>query len=223
MKAVRLPGLSDYAEVHALQQRLVAQRAAGEIDDVVLLLEHAEVITVGRQRGAAANVVEAGNVPVVRVERGGDVTWHGPGQLVAYPIVGLQGARKDLHRHLRSLEEAVMRLLVAKGLQPQRDDRNTGVWLPPAVTETGTLPRKVCAVGIACRKWVTWHGLALNVHPDPAAFARIRPCGFEPDTVTRVSDHLAHPPSLQELVAPLARELAHTLQLPFDGEIRASL
>ena len=119
---VRLPGLQDYAAVHALQRDLVDLRARGEAPDVVLLLEHAETITVGRARGAEANVLDAGEVPVVAVERGGDVTWHGPGQLVAYPIVKLEGPRADLHLHLHSLEDAVIGLLADYGLPSGRDD-----------------------------------------------------------------------------------------------------
>jgi lipoyl(octanoyl) transferase len=199
-----LPGPVPYAEGHALQRDLVEQRAAGAIPDTVLLLEHEETITVGRRAGAAQNVLAAGEVPVVRVERGGDVTWHGPGQLVAYPIVRLEGARADLHDHLRRLEGAVIGLLVDRGLAASRDDRNTGVWLGG---------RKVCAIGIACRRWVTWHGLALNVSPDLSRFERIRPCGFEPDTVTRVCDHLTPCPPLSGWVAPLASAIARALDL----------
>lgn len=209
----RLPGPAPYAEVHALQQDLVDQRVRGQIPDTVLLVEHTETITVGRARGAAHNVLAPGDVPVVSVERGGDVTWHGPGQLVAYPIVALTGARADLHDHLHRLEDAVIGLLAELGLAGVRDPRNTGVWLanPPGPA------RKVAAIGIACRRWVTWHGLALNVCPDPAAFARIRPCGFEPDTVTRVVDALdpaaGRSATVDSLAWPLARQLARALAL----------
>jgi len=216
---VWLEGISDYAEVHALQQQLLEQRAAGAIDDVVLLLEHAETITVGRQRGAAANVLFPEGVPVVDVERGGDVTWHGPGQLVAYPIVKLEGARADLHLHLRSLEQAVIDLLSGLGLDGGRDPRNTGVWLP---SPSGP-PRKVCSIGIACRRWVTWHGLALNVRPDPGAFRRIRPCGFEPDVMTRLLEHLGRDCPTPESLAPaLAVHLAEQLQVRLDAYERAA-
>src|SRR5262249_51340051 len=114
---VYLSGPVPYTAAHELQRHLLDQRIRGEIDDTVLLLEHAETITVGRSRGAQSNVLAAGDVPVVAVERGGDVTWHGPGQLVAYPIVQLSGPRADLHRYLRSLEQAVMALLWEMGLR----------------------------------------------------------------------------------------------------------
>lgn len=216
VRVVRLPGLSDYAAVHELQRHLIAARAAGDAPDTILLLEHAHTITVGRARGAEANVLEAADMPVVAVERGGDVTWHGPGQLVAYPIVLLEGDRMDLHRHLRSLEDAVIEVLDQLGLAPTRDDRNTGVWLPePAPAQ----PRKVCSVGIGCRRWVTWHGLALNVAPDPQVWERIRPCGFDATVMTRLADHLERSPTLDDLVEPLARALCRTLGLPWPGAI----
>jgi lipoyl(octanoyl) transferase len=154
----------------------------------------------------------------VEVERGGDATWHGPGQLVAYPIVKLEGERADLHGFLRGLEEAVIRVLVGLGLSPVRDVRNTGVWLP----DGDALPRKVCSVGIACRKWVTWHGLALNVAVDPAAFARIRPCGFGAEVMTRLADALHPCPTVDSLILPLAAELSASLDLaPGEVEERA--
>ena len=208
---IYLTGEVPYEVGHTLQQQLLALRIAGEIDDVVLLLEHASTITVGRSRGAETNVLDAGDVPVVQVARGGDVTWHGPGQLVAYPIVHLQGIRADLHLHLRSLEQSVIELLGEYGLEGVRDERNSGVWLPEA---HGGAPRKVCSVGIACRKWVTWHGLALNVTPQLGAFAQINPCGFDASIMTRMADHLDHCPSVEELVPTLGWQLARALDLP---------
>ncbi len=215
---VRLPGLCGYAEVHALQADLVHHRAADACGDVVLFVEHEPSITVGRSRDAERHIVDAGDVPVVNVERGGDVTWHGPGQLVAYPIVKLQGERADLHLHLRSLEDAVIGLLTDYGLAPTRDPRNTGVWLP----EPDGPPRKVCSIGIACRRWVSWHGLALNVRTDGSGFARIEPCGFSPQTMTRLADHLQPAPSVDGLVTPLANHLARTLALEPSPVVRAA-
>ncbi len=213
---VRLRGLSDYGAVHRLQAELVDARVAGTVPDVVLLLEHDEVITLGRSKGAAASVLDAGDLPVVPIERGGDATWHGPGQLVAYPIVKLDGRRADLHLHLHSLEDAVMAWLDAHGLEGHRDARNTGVWLT-----AGGVSRKVCSIGIACRRWVSWHGLALNLDPDPAGFARIRPCGFAPEVMTRVADHLERSPGLAASASALARHLAGALDVSFDGDVVA--
>lgn len=214
--AIQILGLSDYAEVHALQRQLVTARAAGEVPDVLLLLEHAATITVGRKKAAQTNVLDAQDIPVVEVERGGDVTWHGPGQLVSYPIIQLEGVRADLHRHLHNLEDAVMGLLQDYGLKPTRDDRNTGVWLP----RQGSDPQKVCSIGIACRRWVTWHGLALNVTPAPQAFHAIHPCGFDASIMTRLAEHLNPPPSVQAMAAPLARHLSDSLEVPLEGSMR---
>ena len=206
-----LPGPCDYVAIHALQERLVALRAADEIGDVILMLEHAPVITIGRKRDSERHVLAAGDVPVVHIERGGDVTWHGPGQLVAYPILKLEGKRADLHLHMRSLEDAVIATLATLGLQAQRDERNTGVWLP----DGSGPPRKVCSIGIACRRWVSWHGLALNVSSDLAAFRRIQPCGMSAEVMTRVIDH-ASSTSLQALYAPLAIHLGQALDVPVE-------
>ncbi|MCB9684256.1 MAG: lipoyl(octanoyl) transferase LipB [Alphaproteobacteria bacterium] len=209
MKLLHLQGegRTDYATVHELQRDLLARRVRGEVDDTIVVVEHPEVITVGRARGAEGSVLVPGDVPVVRVERGGDATWHGPGQLVAYPIVALEGRRRDLHAHLRHLEEAVIGVLGDLGLEGRRDPRNTGVWL----TDPDGEVRKVCSVGIACRSWVTWHGLALNVDPDPRAWERIRPCGFSPDVMTSLARVMARPPKVEELVGPLYEHLCRTL------------
>ncbi len=213
-RVIRLVGPRRYAEVHALQERLVAERAAGG-SDVLLLLEHSPTVTLGRKLGAMANVLRPDGVDVVQVERGGDVTWHGPGQLVAYPIVGLEGAQRDLRGHLRRLEQAVIDVLTGLGLPAARDERNTGVWLPCVDGEV----RKVCSIGVACRGWVTWHGLALNVDNDPEGFLRIRPCGFGADVMTRLADHLAPCPSVEELTVPIAAVIAENLGLAWDGVI----
>ncbi len=205
---VHLRGLSDYGAVRDLQWRLVDRRIADALPDVVLLLEHADVLTVGRARGAVNNITAPADVPVVDVERGGDVTWHGPGQLVAYPIVALQDDRRDLHRHLRALEDAMIRVLAGVGLEGLRDPRNSGVWLAGANGER----RKVGSVGIACRRWVTWHGLALNVAPDRAGWLRLRPCGFEPDTMTSMAEHGATS-TVADLTDPMGAALAATLGL----------
>lgn len=212
---LHLTGLTSYADAHALQQQLLTGRIRGDLPDTVLLLEHAETITVGRQKGAEQNVLVPDGVPVIHVERGGDVTWHGPGQLVAYPIIQLEGPRQDLHLHLHSLENAVIALCQQLGLPASTDERNTGVWLPRA---QGT-PQKVCSIGIACRRWVTWHGLALNLTVDLQRFATINPCGFDATVMTRLADHLDPCPRLADVVEPLAQHLATTLEVSMDGLI----
>ena len=194
---VRDLGLIDYAAAHARQLDLVGRRQRGEVEDTLLLCEHPHVITKGRGKGAAANILAAGDVPVVEVERGGDVTYHGPGQLVAYPIVLLRDDERDLHKYLRNLEAAVISTLATFGVEADREAGKTGVWL----TDVGGARRKLCSLGIACRRWVCFHGLALNVTTDLAFFSRINPCGFEAAVMTSVAAEQASRPGL---VAPAA-------------------
>jgi lipoyl(octanoyl) transferase len=200
---VWIEGAAPYLEVHALQQALVAARAADRLEDVVLLLEHPATITVGR-RGREDAVIAADGVPVVAVERGGEATWHGPGQLVAYPIVSRRG-RLDLHAHLRALEAAVIEVLARLGVEGKRDPRNSGVWV-------GDPARKVCSVGISVRQEVTWHGLALNLSPDLGEFARIRPCGFGAEIMTSLAAEGVDV-SMSWAVDALANALGETLNL----------
>ena len=210
-----LPGQTSYEAAHQLQQNMVKERIADTCPDTLLFLEHKETLTVGRKRGAASNILKGDDVPVIQVERGGDVTWHGPGQLVVYPIIALQDDWADLRRYLGALETAVIALLSRLGLQARTDERNTGVWLP---SPDGP-PKKVCSIGIAARRWVTWHGLALNVSNDLRCFERINPCGLSAGVMTRLAAHLSPCPTLGELLKPLAEELSRALELPLEGRI----
>ena len=179
-RIVRLVGPRRYAEVHALQERLVAERAAGGAD-VLLLLEHSPTVTLGRKLGAMANVLRPDGVDVVQVERGGDVTWHGPGQLVGYPILHLSQHREDLHWYLRTLEDALIASLEVLGIAADRVPGKTGVW---------TGDRKIASLGIHVKQWVTLHGFALNVAPDLSWFDAIVPCGLHGVTMTSVAREL---------------------------------
>ena len=212
---VQLTGLSPYLAVHQLQQALIRARLAGQVPDTVLLLEHTPTITVGRGRHAEHSVIDAGDTPVIPVERGGDATWHGPGQLVAYPIVQLTGVKRDLRRHLGCLEQAVIDWLTSLGLLATRDPRNTGVWLRP---KQG-LPLKVGSVGTACRRWVTWHGLSVNLTVDLSAQSGLRPCGFDPSVLTRVADWTASCPTPRRAASLFAPFLAATLGLSYSGQV----
>lgn len=188
-----------YVEAHRLQQELVEARARDEVEDTVIVCEHDPVYTVGRRRDAMANVLAPGDTPVVEVERGGDVTWHGPGQLVIYPILRLEGPARDLHAHMHRLEDLMITLCAEQGLAAGRDPRNTGTWANG---------RKVGSVGIACRRWVTWHGLALNVDPDLSWFHRINPCGFEATIMTTMTVELGRPVSLEAVTASALTHVA---------------
>lgn len=205
LRAVRL-GQTAYREAWARQLALVDERKTGAGEDQVLLVEHPHVITVGRSRAALANIVAPGDVEIVEIERGGDVTYHGPGQLVAYPIVLLNEGERDLHKFLRNLEEAVIRTVARWDLDAGREPGKTGVWLD------GNRGRvKICSIGIACRRWVTFHGLALNVTTDLGYFHRINPCGFESSVMSSMAEELGVGIALADVADALATELATTL------------
>src|ERR1700684_1461335 len=161
-------GTRSFRDVWALQLELVAARQRGDGEDTLIVVEHPHVFTLGRSRAAQGNVLAPGGVEVVEVERGGDVPYHGPGQIVCYPIVALDGAERDLHKFLRNLEDAAIRTCARSGLVADREPGMTGTWCGP--TE---MRKKLCSIGIACRKWITFHGLALNVTTDLAYFRRI--------------------------------------------------
>ena len=174
VQAGRVP----YGEALAWQRELARQRIAGERDhDVLLLLEHPPVITLGR--GARVeHLVRTHDIEVVETERGGDVTFHGPGQLVGYPILRLSDHRADLHWYLRTLEQALITALGTLDIPAVRREGYTGVW---------TRGRKIASIGVHVKQWVTWHGFALNVTTDLAYFERIVPCGIDGVRMTSVS------------------------------------
>jgi lipoate-protein ligase B len=196
-------GICGYREAWERQLALVEARKDAAGVDTLLLVEHPHVITVGRSQKALANVVAAGGVEVVSVERGGDVTYHGPGQLVAYPIVQLREGERDLHRFLRNLEEAVIQTCAAFGVDGGREPGKTGVWLGPE--------KKICSIGVACRRWVTFHGLALNVTTDLSYFFRINPCGFASSVMTSMAEELGAGVAMIDVKRRLAVALANTL------------
>jgi lipoate-protein ligase B len=164
-------GTRDFGEVWALQRELVGARQRGEIPDTLILVEHPHVITLGRGTHQE-NVLAPGGMPVFEIERGGDVTYHGPGQLVGYPIFLLRDTERDLHLYLRNLEEALIRALARFGLDGTRKEGWTGVW-------DATAARKLASIGVAVKRWVTLHGFALNVATDLTRFTAINPCGLE--------------------------------------------
>ncbi len=200
-------GPTGYREAHVRQLEMVGERQRGERRDALVLVEHPHVITVGRTRGALAHILGAGEVEVVEVERGGDVTYHGPGQIVAYPILLLEEGERDLHRFLRNLEEGMIRTLARWDIAADREPGKTGVWIQGQ--------RKIASIGIACRKWVTFHGLALNVMTDLSYFARIQPCGFDAAVMTSMARELGRDIALADVKAALVDELGVTLSRAF--------
>lgn len=202
---VRDLGRADYAAVNALQEELIAQIAAGAAPDHLLLAEFEPVITLGRGGGDPRAYAHLG-VPVHEISRGGKATFHGPGQLVAYPLLRLEAEARDLHAYLHALEEALIRTMVDFGLAGARDPRNTGCWVSG---------RKVASIGVAVRQWVTWHGLALNVTTDLDWFRRFDPCGLDPEvmgTMAQACIEAGCPaPTLDEVRRRLVLRLAEVL------------
>jgi len=196
---VRREGLVDYEAALAIQHELVAERQRGEGADTLLLLEHPDVFTLGRRRTAHDNVLMAGSTPVVQVERGGDVTWHGPGQLVGYPIVALQEDERDVHVVLRRIEDAMIAVLARCALDAGRRAGFTGVWCQ------GT---KLASIGVAVQGWVTFHGFALNVDCDLGGFARINPCGLRSDVMGTVASLGGQVPAPEVMMDWAAQEVA---------------
>lgn len=200
-------GRRAYGPVLELQQRLVDGVAKGTLPPHLLLVEHdPPVITLGRRADPAhvladPNRLEDRGIEVHEITRGGDVTYHGPGQIVAYPILPLNRLGRSLHGYLRGLEEAVIRLLAGYGLMAGRIAGLTGVWVDQA---------KIAAIGVAARKWVTWHGMALNVTTDLREFEMIVPCGIADRGVTSLAA-LGVTATLGQVKAALATNLADAL------------
>ncbi len=185
------------------QQDLVAKRQTGAIPDTLVLVEHPDAITLGRS-ARPENVLDAGDIPVFAIERGGDVTYHGPGQIVAYPIFLLRESERDLHRYLRGLEETILRTLADFHVAGARRPGLTGVW----TTRDEGAPRKLASIGVAVRKWVTLHGLALNVNTDLARFAAIHPCGFDASVMTSMARELGQPVDFVAVKNALSNHIA---------------
>lgn len=185
-------GLVPYDEAERGQQALVADRRAGRTCDVLLLLEHPAVVTIGRSPAAEGNGVDrtalaALGVPVYEVARGGQATWHAPGQLVGYPILDLRELRPDLHWYLRALEQVLIEALGDLGCPADRREGLTGVWVGE---------RKVASIGVAVRGWVTWHGFALNVSCHSPVREHLTPCGMSPEVMASLDEVMELAPDM---------------------------
>jgi lipoyl(octanoyl) transferase len=200
--AVRREGRVPYAEGLELQQRLVALRRAGDIPDTLLLLEHPHVITLGTSASHDHVLIAPGEdallgIDVHQTGRGGDVTYHGPGQLVGYPILDLKPDRCDLHAYVRTLEQILIRALAEFGIGAERKTGLTGAWVGDA---------KIAAIGVRVSSgWVTSHGFALNVHTDLAYFDAIVPCGIREYGVTSMERVLGSAPAMAAVMAAVVR------------------
>jgi lipoyl(octanoyl) transferase len=215
-----------YRDAWDLQKRLAAGRADGRIGDQLLLLEHPAVLTLGRQADeshvlAPMDVLEARGIEVLRVERGGEVTYHGPGQLVAYPIVRLADRGLLLRPYVRALEAALADTCAAFGVAAGRRDGHPGCWVDP----DGALPRKIGALGIRIERGVAYHGIALNVTVDLDDFGLIDPCGMPglaSTSIARALGRTAGPPTTESVAlaaAAFAPALAHHLGAPLAGSL----
>lgn len=210
--SVHRAGIVPYGEALRLQENLVARVRTGEVPDTLVLLEHPHVITLGSSSDPAHVLLgdaerEARGVELHRVGRGGSVTYHGPGQLVAYPIIDLKPDRKDLHAYLRDLEEVLIRVAAAFGADARRREGLTGVW-----TDRG----KLAAIGVrVSSQWIASHGAALNVSSDLGFFDAIVPCGLAGEEVTSLEAEIGSPLDLEDVRRTLAEHFAAV----FDREI----
>ena len=200
-------GLCEYNEVWDLQRKLIVQRANHQIPDTLILVEHPHVFTVGK---AVAGEIPAklDGVPVIRVERGGQWTYHGPGQLVGYPILDLDARGRNIHNFLWSIEEAIILTLDEFSIKAGRVEGKgkTGVWVGK---------RKIASIGAAVRNWITFHGFALNVNPDMKYFSMIEPCGMPSSTMTSMKEYLNGDVDFNRVKESISRRFEQVFQLKF--------
>lgn len=182
----------DYKETLELQHRLVELRAEARLPDVLLLVEHPHVVTMGKS--AKTENILSRTLPVYEIERGGDVTYHGYGQLVGYPILDLSSRGKDIRTYLRNLEKILIETLARFGLTAQRIQGRTGVWVGE---------KKIASIGVAVRSWITFHGFALNVSTDLSYFAKINPCGYHSSIMTSMKEQLGKEVSIADVKGSL--------------------
>lgn len=186
--------IRDYKETLELQHRLVELRARGLVPDTLLLVEHPHVITMGKS--AKPENILSNVFPVYEIERGGDVTYHGYGQIVGYPILDLNSRDKDIKNYLRKLERLLIETLAQFGIAAQRIEGRVGVWVGQ---------KKIASIGVAVRGWITFHGFALNVSTDLSCFETINPCGYDSSVMTSMTEQLGKELSISEVKGPLTR------------------
>jgi lipoyl(octanoyl) transferase len=201
-------GLTPYQEAWDLQRALAGAVSQGAIPDTVVMLEHPPVVTLGRRTGEdELHVPENAEVEVVETDRGGKSTYHGPGQLVCYPILDLNRHGRDVKRYCRDLEESVIRTAAAFGVEATRIEGLTGVWLESP-------PRKLCSIGVHISRWVTTHGYALNVDLDPTPFTDwITACGLEDAAFTTLAREAGRPVTVDEVRPHAAEAIAEVFGL----------
>ena len=208
-------GVVPYGEAWGLQRSLAGAVSQGAIPDTILLLEHPPTVTTGRRtEDGELHIPPGTEVDVIESDRGGKSTFHGPGQLVCYPIFDLKRHGQDVKRYCRELEEALILTLAKLGVEGERIDGLTGVWMPP---RRGQGPRKIASIGVHVSRWVTTHGYALNVDLDPAPFTEwITACGLEDAAFTTMARELARPITVEEVRPSAIAAIADVFGLDFD-------
>jgi lipoyl(octanoyl) transferase len=186
-------GLVDYRQAFDLQERLLQEKLSGTDADVLLLLEHPPTLTLGKRDDlrnllVPESEIRSRGVAIAPTDRGGSITWHGPGQLVVYPIVDLTRREMDVHKYIRDLEEVIIRTLADFSISASRDEDHVGVWVGP---------EKVAAIGVKIRRWITKHGFAINVNSDLTTFSLINPCGIADKGVTSIAGIRGHDVSME--------------------------
>ena len=188
-------GQTDYLAALSIQHHLLEKRALGEISDLLILLEHPHTFTMGRL-GKMAHLkvsekeLERSGIPIHRISRGGDITYHGPGQMVGYPIVDLNSRGRDIGRYMNGLEEVLIRALAVFGLAGERENGFRGVWIEG---------KKIASIGIGVRRWIGYHGFSLNVDPDLSQFDKIVPCGLAGRETTSMKRLMGRAPETEEV------------------------
>lgn len=212
---LELPGLTPYAEALALQRSLAGAVSQRAIPDTVILLEHEPVVTLGRRtEEGELHLPDGIAVDVVETNRGGKSTYHGPGQLVCYPILDLKRHGNDLKRYVRDLEQAIIGTLATFALDATTIEGLTGVWMPSSASAP---PRKIASIGVHASRWVTTHGFALNVDLDPTPFTDwITACGLEDASFTTMADELGRPVTTAEVRPAVVAAFAEVFGLEFE-------
>jgi len=205
-------GLIEYGEAYELQKKLHQENMSGEIPDTLLLLEHPPTLTIGRS-GSMENVLvskeklDDEGIAIFSIERGGDVTFHGPGQIVGYPIMDLSSRGKDIQRYVRDIEEVLIRTLKDFSIAAARDESHAGVWVGN---------EEIAAIGLSVRRWVTMHGFALNVNPNLEHFSYINPCGFPDRRATSMAQLLGRDVPMDAVIRQILAHFSEVFETPIE-------
>ncbi len=206
-------GLIDYEDAYRIQKELVARLRLGEIADSVILAEHDHVFTIGRTGRienllADQNELKNADAKVIRVDRGGDITYHGPGQLVVYPIIDLRRRSRDLHQYLRDLEEVAINFLKEYSINAVRISGRTGVWIGD---------RKIASIGVGSTGWITYHGMSININTDLGFFSMINPCGMKDVKMTSLCELIGRYVDMNEAKEKMVARLSRILRRHCEG------